>query len=131
MGLTEKTAVIAKAHQLVTGMQSIVLSYNWLATYLVLCTLHQSLLQAVHPSLPPLLQLPHISVPEAEAVAAGGVRKVEDFVGLQESERKRLFPGLGEGGNEEEALQVARKWPKLDLVSATFKGAFIGTCGLS
>lgn len=114
-----KHQIINYARHLANGMQSITLGYNWLNTYLVITTLQQHLVQAVHPALPPLLQLPHVSVKAAEKLVKDDViRSPEEFNSLTTRQKDSLFP---DPKILKEIQAVADHWPKLEVVSSEFK----------
>lgn len=116
-----KHTAVNYARHLTTGMQSIALGYNWLSTFLVITTIQQRLIQAIHPALSPLLQLPHIPVKLAEKLAKEkSINSPEQYFSLSEEEKLKLFPDIQ--GTERKRLEaVSEKWPKLELVSSEFK----------
>jgi translocation protein SEC63 len=118
----ERNAVVLIAHQLTTGLISIALSHNWLSTYLTAVTLQKSLFQATHPMLSPLLQLPHVTPALGDRATSQGVDSIDDFVQLPEEPRATLFSELSER-DYKHAVDVAKNWPKLELISAAFKGS--------
>jgi translocation protein SEC63 len=105
-------------------MQSITLGYNWLSTYLVVVTLQQHLVQAMHPALSPLVQLPHISVKTAEKLAKNGdIKAPEQYASISEQQKDSLFPELkGQDYIKKHIQAISEHWPKLELVSSEFKG---------
>ncbi|CAH7684565.1 Sec63 Brl domain-domain-containing protein [Phakopsora pachyrhizi] len=118
-----KHQVINHARHLTSGMQSITLGYSWLSTFLVIISLQQSLVQAIHPSLSPLLQLPHIPLKVADRLAKEHqIVSPEQFAALTEKEQENLVPDLkGNDQLKKHVLAVAKHWPKLEIVSSEFK----------
>lgn len=117
-----KHTTVNYARHLTTGMQSIALGYNWLSTFLVIVTVQQRLVQAVHPSLSSLLQLPYLSVQDVEELGRQkSITSPEQYVVLTEEEKQKVLPDIQ--GIEKKRLEaVSEKWPKLELVSSEFKG---------
>lgn len=106
-------------------MQSIVLGYNWLSTFLVVTTIQQRLIQAVHPALSPLLQLPCVSTKLAEKLAKeNSISSPEQYFVLPEEEKRKLFPDI-QGVEQKRLAAISEKWPKLELISSEFKGLHI------
>ncbi|MBW0462774.1 hypothetical protein O181_002489 [Austropuccinia psidii MF-1] len=118
-----KHQVINTARHLTNAMRSIVLGYNWLSTYLVIITLQQHLVQALHPSFAPLLQLPYISVKTAEKLTKeGSITSPEQFYTLSEREKDELFPDLKNNPQMKKYVQsISEHWPKLEIISSEFK----------
>lgn len=97
--------------------------------------LHAYLAQATLPTVPALLQLPHISLTAARKLEAklsglkgadGTERWVRAFLALGEDRRRRLIdeccePSVGET-EIREMVDVAESWPTLQLLEASFKG---------
>jgi len=121
--LKVKHEVINYARHLTNGMQSVTLGYNWLSTFLVIVTLQQHLVQAMHPALSPLVQLPHISVKTAEKLAKSGeIKSPEHFATLSEQQKTSMFPELkGQDHIQKHIQSISEHWPKLELVSSEFK----------
>lgn len=119
--LKVKHTAVNYARHLTTGMQSIVLGYNWLSTFLVITTIQQRLVQAVHPALSPLLQLPYVSTKLAEKLAKeNSITSPEQYFVLPEEEKRKLFPDI-QGVEQKRLAAVSEKWPKLELISSEFK----------
>ncbi|EFP79380.2 secretory subunit [Puccinia graminis f. sp. tritici] len=121
--LNAKHDVINYGRHLTNGMQSITLGYNWLSTYLVIIKLQQHLVQAMHPALSPLVQLPHVSVKTAEKLAKNNeIGSPEQFSMLSEQQKDTLFPELkGQDHIKKQIQSISEHWPKLELVSSEFK----------
>ncbi|KAI7938518.1 hypothetical protein MJO28_015438 [Puccinia striiformis f. sp. tritici] len=121
--LKAKHDVINYSRHLTNGMQSITLGYNWLSTYLVIVKLQQHLVQAIHPVLSPLIQLPHISIKTADKLAKSNqIKDPEAFASLSEQQKDTLFPELvGQDLIKKHVTSVSEFWPKLELVSSEFK----------
>ncbi|PLW10486.1 hypothetical protein PCASD_09631 [Puccinia coronata f. sp. avenae] len=121
--LKAKHDVVNYARHLTSGMQSITLGYNWLSTYLVVVTLQQHLVQAMHPALSPLVQLPHISVKTAEKLAKNGdIKAPEQYASISEQQKDSMFPELkGQDYIKKHIQAISEHWPKLELVSSEFK----------
>lgn len=120
--LAEKLHTITLALPLCQGLTSIVLSHNWLSGLISVLHLQQFLLQAVHPSLSPLLQLPHISNSVVDAAGALGVENVTEFGKLGPGQVEKLLPGLSDS-KRKDVFEVAKHWPVTSFVDAKFQGA--------
>lgn len=105
-------------------MMNICLSHNWLGAYLTAISLQQHIVQAFHPSLSPLLQLPGVSVTDAEKLAKAGLTNPTTFVKCgdeAQQERKAILQDNGEKAYTH-AVKIAENWPTLEVVDAKFKG---------
>ncbi|KAH9814020.1 Sec63 Brl domain-containing protein [Melampsora americana] len=119
--LKVKHTAVNYARHLTMGMQSIVLGYNWLSTFLVITTIQQRLIQAVHPALSPLLQLPYVSTKLAEKLAKeNSITSPEQYFVLSEEEKRKLFPDI-QGVEQKRLAAISERWPKLELISSEFK----------
>lgn len=99
---------------------NISLSFNWLSTYLTAAALQQHLIQAVHPSLSPLLALPHISVSQADLLAKAGITSIPSFVKHDAEKRKQILQDLAPK-ELENTVKIAENWPTLEVVDAKFQ----------
>ncbi|GAA5854067.1 hypothetical protein JCM9279_004370 [Rhodotorula babjevae] len=120
--LKEKYLTASIALPLCSGLASIALAHNWLSTYISILHLQQFLLQAVHPSSSPLLQLPHVTPELAAAAKKQGVETVQQFGELDRAQVDKILNGLPEG-DKKDAHDVARSWPVVDVVGAKFEVA--------
>lgn len=87
--------------------------------------LQQFLLQALHPSSSPLLQLPHIS---EEIVARTKkeleVENIKQFGALGAGSVEKLLSGFPER-KKRDVFEVAKNWPVCEIVDASFKGELL------
>ncbi|KAK4055503.1 secretory subunit [Microbotryomycetes sp. JL201] len=117
----EKLVTVAIALPLCAGMASVVLSHNWLSSYLAVLHLQQFLLQALHPTSSQLLQLPHLTEDIARKASAElGVNTVADFGKLNAGQVEKLLSGWPER-NKRDVFEVAKNWPVTSVVDAKFK----------
>ncbi|GAA5970637.1 hypothetical protein JCM11641_007380 [Rhodosporidiobolus odoratus] len=118
--LREKHLTASIALPLCAGLASIALAHNWLSTYISIMHLQQFLLQAVHPSSSPLLQLPHFSPELAAEAKRRGIETVTQFGKLDAGESAGLLVNAPEG-EKKDVLEVAKHWPVVQLVDAKFQ----------
>lgn len=119
----EKHLTASIALPLCSGLSSISLAHNWLSTYIAIVHLQQFLLQAVHPSSPQLLQLPHITPELAVQIEEKtGASTVKQFGELKTGEVDKVLDGLPEA-EKRDAYEVAKHWPIIQFVDAKFQGA--------
>lgn len=114
-------AVVEKSIGLCVSLMHISLAHNWLAAYLTVLTLQQHLIQGFHPSLSQLLQLPNITVEQADELAKKGITSVNAFVKMSDAERKATLKDLAPK-EYEHAVKVAENWPTLEIIDARFQG---------
>lgn len=118
----EKHLTASIALPLCSGLASISLAHNWLSTYIAIVHLQQFLLQAVHPSSPQLLQLPHITPELAVQIEQKtGVSTVKQFGELKAGQVDKVLDGLPEA-EKRDAYEVAKHWPIIQFVDAKFQG---------
>ncbi|GAA5910707.1 hypothetical protein JCM5296_006819 [Sporobolomyces johnsonii] len=118
--LKEKHLTASIALPLCSGLASIALAHNWLSTYISIVHLQQFLLQAVHPSSSPLLQLPHLT-PEIIADAQKrGIENVAQFGKLGAGEVDELLDGYSDA-DKRDVYEVAKHWPVVQFVDAKFQ----------
>lgn len=103
------------AQRLVRALGNIILSHNWLTAYNHTLTLQQSLVQAVHPTLPATMQLPHVDGPRLAVEYT-----IPQVAQADEADLARLMPDVYPK-ERQQAKQVAANWPTLKLVSSDFK----------
>ena len=115
--LTEQQQIITKATKLTGALANIVLSHSWLASYSVVVSLRQALVQGVHPALPQVLALPHINTTAAQE---SKIKTVNAFVMASDLQRKPLLKDMSDR-EARQTIEVAHQWPKLELISAAFK----------
>ena len=119
----EKHLTASIALPLCSGLSSISLAHNWLSTYIAIVHLQQFLLQAVHPSSPQLLQLPHITPELAVQIEEKtSVSTVKQFGELKAGEVDKVLDGFPES-EKRDAYEVAKHWPIIQFVDAKFQGA--------
>ena len=114
-------AVVEKSIALCVSLMHISLAHNWLAAYLTVLALQQHLIQAFHPSLSQLLQLPNITVEQADELAKKGITNVDAFVKMADKERKEILKDLGPK-EYEHTVKIAENWPTLEIIDAKFQG---------
>ncbi|PLW15183.1 hypothetical protein PCANC_12847 [Puccinia coronata f. sp. avenae] len=121
--LKAKHDVIRYARHLTNGMQSITLGYKWLSTFLLIVKLKQHLVQAMHPSASPLVQLPYVTAGTADKLSKkDGVVAPEQYAALSDQEKDSLFPELEGRDDIKSQIQcVSEHWPQLEFVSSEFK----------
>lgn len=133
---SELGALVTALPPLLTSLLNISLAHNWLHSTTRIMRLHAFLAQATLPTLPALLQLPHLDVAAARKLEAevkllegrdGGDRWLQAFLALDEKRRRVLVDECCDASVGEteirEMLDVAASWPKLEVVDASFKGA--------
>ncbi|SDA03416.1 BZ3500_MvSof-1268-A1-R1_Chr7-1g09425 [Microbotryum saponariae] len=118
--IKEKHRIVTLALPLCNGLSSIVLAHNWLSTYIAVQHLQQFLLQAVHPSSSPLLQLPNLTPEIAQEANKVGAHTITDFGRLNAGQVEKLLPGFPEQ-HKKEIFEVAKHWPVVSFVDAKFK----------
>jgi preprotein translocase subunit Sec63 len=121
--ITDQLAVIEKSITLCVSLMHISLAHNWLSAYLTVLTLQQHIIQGFHPALSPLLQLPNVTVEQAEELAKRGVSNIPAIVKMPEAERKEVLKDLPPK-QYEQAVKVAENWPTLEIIDARFQGKF-------
>nr|XP_018264892.1 translocation protein SEC63 [Kwoniella dejecticola CBS 10117]OBR87050.1 translocation protein SEC63 [Kwoniella dejecticola CBS 10117] len=110
---SEKLAVLRVTPPLLSALLNISLAHNWLATSLLVIKLQPALVQALPTDLSPLAQLPDIT-PE-QGIELQIVNKAEGSRWLEKwikTEKK---------GVSEQAVNVAKYWPRLEIIDAEFK----------
>ncbi|CDZ98614.1 Molecular chaperone (DnaJ superfamily) [Phaffia rhodozyma] len=133
----EETAeLLLSLPPLLASLLNISLSHHWFSTSLQIMHLQAYLAQATLPTLPNLLQLPHITFEQAQALeskvrsfrsvvgAGNGDRWVRAFNRIEKEKKKALLDEVKVTDNETERNEmdsVAKSWPKLEIVSAKFK----------
>lgn len=120
--LIEKHVTASIALPLCSGLASISLAHNWLSTYIAIVHLQQFLLQAVHPSSPQLLQLPHVTPELALQIEeTKGINTVKQFGELGVDEVDKVLEGMPEA-EKRDVYEVAKHWPIIQFVDAKFQG---------
>lgn len=107
--------VVNQAQVLVRGLGNIVLSHNWLTTYLHTLSLQQAIVQGLHPNLPSTLQLPHVDYSKDARTT------IRDIATADDVQLEKLLSDLTPQ-QRQEVKEVASNWPTLELISADFKG---------
>lgn len=97
------------------------LSHNWLSSLISIIHLQQFLLQAVHPTSSPLLQLPHITEDVVKAARAIGVENITQFGKLEAGQVEKVMVGWSEK-QKRDVFEVAKNWPVTSVIDAKFKG---------
>lgn len=118
--LRESQATVTLALPLAGGMTSFALAHNWLACFIGITRLQQFIIQAVHPSSSPLLQLPHVNDEIVLAARHKGVFTVQQFGRLSPAETDQLLPGVRDD-EKKELIEVAQNWPITDFIGAKFQ----------
>ncbi|ORY53393.1 Sec63 Brl domain-domain-containing protein [Leucosporidium creatinivorum] len=118
--LEEKLATVTIALPLCAGLTSIALSHNWLSSLISILHLQQFLLQAVHSSSSPLLQLPHVTDDIVKAARAIGVENITQFGKLEAGQVEKLLVGWPEK-KKRDVFEVAKNWPVTSVIDAKFK----------
>lgn len=118
---SEKLATVSITLPLVSAISHFALAHNWLSTFITTMHLQQFLLQAVHPSSSPLLQLPHIDADVIAAAQKIGVDTVSKFGKLGSGEVEKLLTGRAES-EKKATYEVAKHWPVTEFVTANFQG---------
>ncbi|KAK6907520.1 hypothetical protein I203_101515 [Kwoniella mangroviensis CBS 8507] len=110
---SEKLAVLRVTPPLLSALLNISLSHNWLTTSLLCIKLQPALVQALPIDVSPLAQLPGVTPEKGTELQiinkAEGVRWLEKWM---KTEKKDVSP---------ETLDVAKYWPRLEVVDAVFK----------
>ena len=75
-------------------------------------------MQALHPSLPTVNQLPYLPLVTR---SSSGIETMEEFVSSPEGSRGKIMEDIS-AAEKKQAEAVARRWPKLELVDAAFQG---------
>lgn len=114
--MADLESILLTLQPLLTGLVNISLAHNWLKTSLLCMNLQPSLVQAVPNGISPLAQLPTITAEQATEMAI-----------VQKAEGKKWLNTWyhSEAGASSEAKRVAATWPKLEVVSADFKGEYL------
>ena len=92
--------------------------------------LHGYLIQATLPSLPKLLQLPHLTFAQAKAAedklrSLRGPGAIETWTRLSDEKKKIVLADALSTEELDETSEIARTWPKLEILGAKFKGQSI------
>lgn len=132
----ERSTLLLSLPPLLTSLLNVSLSHNWLSTSLTIMKLHALLIQATLPTLPKLLQLPHFTYAQAKAAeeklrslkGAGGIEAWNRISKAKRDEILNTVGGVWTENESEETLEVARSWPKLEVLSAKFKGELVRFC---
>lgn len=119
--LAEKHITASIALPLCAGLASIALAHNWLSIYISIMHLQQFLLQAVHPSSSPLLQLPHLTAEVIAEAKKNGVESVTQFGKLGSTDVDKLLSGVP-ASEKKDVVEVAKHWPVVQFVDARFQG---------
>ncbi|WWD05556.1 hypothetical protein V865_003636 [Kwoniella europaea PYCC6329] len=110
---SEKLAVLRVTPPLLSALLNISLAHNWLTTSLLCIKLQPALVQALPSDVSPLAQLPGITPEKGTELQiinkAEGVRWLEKWI---KTEKKDVGP---------ETVDVAKYWPRLEVVDAVFK----------
>lgn len=114
-------AVVEKSIALCTSLMHTSLAHNWLSAYLTVLSVQQHLIQAFHPKLSSLLQVPNITVEQADTLAEKGVTSIPAFVKMSDKERKEILKDLAPK-EYEHAIKIAENWPTLEIIDARFQG---------
>lgn len=113
--LTVKLEVVNHAQVLVRGLGNIVLSNNWLTTYLNTLELQQAIVQGMHPTMSNILQLPHL-----QPSTLSSHTTIRDIAAADEVQLVKLLPDATPA-QRQQVQEVAANWPTLELLSADFK----------
>jgi len=104
---------------------NIALSHNWLGAYLTTVAFQQHLVQAFHPALSPVLQLPGITIEQSVALAKeANIVDIKTFVKAEGEQKKTILKDLGEK-ELDKAERIAASWPTLEVIDAKFQGTFL------
>ncbi|GAA98348.1 uncharacterized protein L969DRAFT_85663 [Mixia osmundae IAM 14324] len=117
--LQERNETVLLAHQLTTALSNVATAYSWLHTLSLVISVQQRLMQAIHPTLPSLLQAPGLTISGAEAAARAGIRTMKDLA-LAGDKGKEVLKDL-EPRDAQRAIAIAQHWPYLEIESAQFK----------
>lgn len=112
---------VALALPLTNTLLAISLSNNWLSTTIMILHLQQFLLQAVHPSSSPLLQLPHMNAERIKLAESMKVKDVTQFGRLGAGEVEKIMRDSDEE-EKKAAFGVAKNWPIVRFVDTKFQG---------
>ncbi|GAA5860434.1 hypothetical protein JCM8547_000303 [Rhodosporidiobolus lusitaniae] len=118
--LKEKHLTASIALPLCGGLASIALAHNWLSTYISIMHLQQFLLQAVHPSSSPLLQLPHVTPEIVQLAQKQGVETVTQFGKLSSGQVDKLLDSVPQS-EKKDVYEVAKHWPVVQFQDAKFQ----------
>lgn len=118
--LKERHETVVIAITLTTGLFSIALARSWLSIFISIIHLQQFILQAVHPSSSPLLQLPNITPEVVLNAKKIGVENIPQFVKLSDDDLGKLMLDF-DGAEKKEAVEVAKNWPLMEFESAKFQ----------
>ncbi|WRT65860.1 uncharacterized protein IL334_002811 [Kwoniella shivajii] len=112
---SDKLAVLRVTPPLLNALANISLAHNWLTTSLLCIKLQPALVQALPADVSPLAQLPGVSPEKGTELQivnkAEGARWLEKWV---RTEKKDVSA---------EAVEVAKYWPRLEVLDAEFKVA--------
>nr|XP_019011920.1 translocation protein SEC63 [Kwoniella pini CBS 10737]OCF50701.1 translocation protein SEC63 [Kwoniella pini CBS 10737] len=110
---SEKLAVLRVTPPLLSALLNISLAHNWLTTSLLVIKLQPALVQALPTDLSPLAQLPDVTPEQGQELQiinkAEGLRWLEKWI---KTEKKSV---------SEQAVNVAKYWPRLEIIDAEFK----------
>ena len=124
---SERATLLLALPPLLSSILNVSLAHSWLSTSLTIMKLHGYLLQATLPSLPKLLQLPHLTFAQAKAAedklrSLRGPGGIETWNRLSNEQRKVVLAGALNDEQLRETAEIARTWPKLEVLGAKFKG---------
>jgi len=126
----EKIEVAPTALELVQAFNSICLAYGFTNPTIASYKASQSLIQAMYPEAPPLLQLPHFTldnIKKIEDAALLSQRKhltIQNFMDLPETRREELTKNAGiTAAQYKTAMDVATQLPRLVIEKTFFKVA--------
>lgn len=118
--------VVSKSAGLTQALGNIILSHSWLSSFQHTVALQQAIVQAVHPALSALLALPHVPT-DAVRGETYKTMSVDDYVQMSEKEKAAVLVDVSED-EKRNTTQIAEHYPRLELVSANFKGEFRLPC---
>lgn len=109
----ELDSILVSVQPILTGLVNIALAHNWLSTSTLCMQLQPALVQALPAGLSPLAQLTGITPERATEMEL-----------LHKAEGKKWLDKWYNASidNVTEAKNMAKYWPKLDVVSVEFKG---------
>lgn len=116
---------------ILTSLLNVSLAHSWLDTSRIIMHLHGLLAQGTLPFLPKLLQLPNVSFEQAKKAEDSPdlIRKsdpIRAWAWLSDTQRKAALPEL-DAQALQQTVDVAKKWPRLEVIDAKFKGGFVRT----
>lgn len=77
--------------------------------------------------MPSLLQLPHLTTTLADELhKSKTISTVDELISLPEAERRKALADLGES-EYADVVEVGKHWPRLEVIDASFSGAFFPT----